>query len=52
MSRAAPLRFVRVAEINEIRCAKKGSDSRGENGQHLEELVNTAINFRTRILHS
>lgn len=52
VSRATPLRVVCVAKINEIHCAKKGNDSRGENRQHLEELVNTAINFRTRILYS
>lgn len=52
VSRATPLRFLCTAQINELGFVKKGNDSLGKNRQHLKELVNTAINFRTRILCS
>lgn len=52
VSKATLLRFVCLAKINEIHFVKKGNDSLSKNSQHLKELVNTAINFRTRILYS
>jgi len=52
VSRATPLRFACTAKINEIYFVKKGNDSLSKNRQHLKELVNTAINFRARILYS
>lgn len=52
VSRATPLRFECIAKINEIYFVKKGNNSLGKNRQHLKDLVNTAINFTTRILYS
>lgn len=52
VSRATPLRFVCAVKINEIYFIKTGNDSLSKNRQHLKELINTAINFRTKILYS
>lgn len=52
VNRATPLRFVCIVKINEIYFIKTGNDSLSKNRRHLKGLVNTAINFTTKILYS